>query len=397
VGPQELLPTGAGLVLEQVQLCGGAVWCTCSFTRRRRARRAQFCGLWSEAFLSSYQRSIADLPLADRQVVVRLNVRRFRCRESSCPRKTFVEQVPMLAARYARRTRRLRSDLEFIGLALGGRPGSRLSRRQQKPTSRTTLLRLVRALPELPVDTPRELGVDEFAFRRGRRYGTILIDARSHHVVDLLEDPSADALVKWLSEHAGVSIICRDRDGVYASAASRGAPGATQVADRWHIVHNLADALERMAVRVLARLHKERMTEASSEQLPPPSVVVQTSRIQSRNERRHAEIHALRSKGMNITAIAEQLRLNRTTVRKFIRVSSASDLRRPSGEGLRGLDRFTPYLVRRWKEGCRVAAFLHDEVRALGYRGSKRTLRRFVERWRTTAPPPPVRRILPGP
>ena len=204
----------------------------------------------------SYRRRIADLPLADRQVVLHLNVRRFRCRESSCPRKTFVEQVPKLAARYARRTRRLRSDLEFIGLALGGRPGSRLSRRQQKPTSRTTLLRLLRALPEPLFATPRELGVDEFAFRRRRRYGTILIDARSHYVVDLLEDPSADALVKWLNGHPGVGVICRDRDGVYASAAARGAPGATQVADRWHIVHNLADALERMAVRVLAYLHK---------------------------------------------------------------------------------------------------------------------------------------------
>src|SRR5438874_9693271 len=108
--------------------------------------------------------------------------------------------MTILAPLYTRSTQRLRSEQEFIGLALGGRPGSRLSRRQQKPTSRTTLLRLVRALPELPVDTPCELGVDEFAFRRGRRYGTILIDARSHHVVDLLEDPSADALVKWLSE-----------------------------------------------------------------------------------------------------------------------------------------------------------------------------------------------------
>lgn len=124
--------------------------------------------------------------------------------------------------------------------------------------------------------------------------------------------------------------------------------------------------------------------------------VVQT-RIQTRNERRHAEIHALRRKGMNITTIADQLRLNRTTVRKFIRVSSAADLRKPTGEGPRGLDRFTPYLVRRWQEGCQVAAFLHDELKALGYRGSKRTVRRFVESWRNDNPPPAVRRILPGP
>jgi len=139
------------------------------------------------------------------------------------------------------------------------------------------------------------------------------------------------------------------------------------------------------------------VTEGSSEQRLPSPVVVLASRIESRSERRHAEIHGLRSKGPNITAIAEQLRLNRTTVRKFIRVSSASDLRRLTGEGPRGLDRFTPYLVRRWQEGCRVAAFPHDELKALGYRGSKRTVRRFVERWRITAPPPPVRRVLAGP
>jgi transposase len=395
VSPQELLPTGAGLVLEHVQLCGDVVHL---FVHPSASGAScPVCGCWSEAFHSSYQRSIADLPLADRQVVVHLNVCRFRCRESNCPRKTFVERVPTLVTRYARRTRRLRSDLGFIGLALGGRPGSRLSRRQQKPTSRTTLLRLVRALPEPPVETPRELGVDEFAFRRGRRYGTILIDADSHHVVDLLEDPSADALVKWLGEHPGVRVICRDRDGVYASAAARGAPGAMQVADRWHIVHNLADALERMAVRVLARLHKQRATEELSEHRPSPPIVAVPSRIQSRNERRHAEIQALRSKGMNITAIAEQLRLNRTTVRKFVRIGSPADLRRPTGQGPRGLDRFTPYLVRRWQEGCRVAAFLHAELNALGYRGSKRTVRRFVESWRKATPPPPVRRILPGP
>ena len=91
--------------------------------------------------------------------------------------------------------RRLRSDFEAIGLMLGGRPGSRLSARQKKPISRMTLLRLVRALPEPPVETPSVLGVDEFAFRRGRRYGTILIDGSGHQVIDLLEDPSADALV----------------------------------------------------------------------------------------------------------------------------------------------------------------------------------------------------------
>jgi transposase len=171
------------------------------------------------------------------------------------------------------------------------------------------------------------------------------------------------------------------------------------VADRWHIVHNLADALERMAVRVLAQMHKQRAADELStpEKRAPPPIPVTPSRIQSRNERRHAEIHALHGKGLTIAAIADQLRLNRTTVRKFIRVTSAAELRRPIGQGPSGLDRFTPYLVRRWQEGRQIAAYLHNEIRALGYHGSKRTVRRFVESWRKTHAPPPVRRLLPGP
>lgn len=116
-----------------------------------------------------------------------------------------------------------------------------------------------------------------------------------------------------------------------------------------------------------------------------------------RNERRHAEIHALRNKGLTITANADQLHLNRRTVRKFLGAGSAADLRRTLGAGPSKLDRFAAYLVRRWQEGCQVAADLHDELQPLGYRGSKRSVRRFVEGWRRSQPPPPLRRLLPGP
>ena len=144
-----------------------------------------------------------------------------------------MEQAPVLAGRYAHRTRRLWSLLEEIGLSLRGRPGNRHCKRLAIPTSRSTLLRMVRGLPEQPIATPT---VDEFALRRGRRYGTILVDANAHRIVDLLENPSADALVDWLVKPPGARVICRDRDGVYASAARRGAPEAVQVADRWHLV-----------------------------------------------------------------------------------------------------------------------------------------------------------------
>ncbi len=233
--------------------------------------------LWcpSDAVHSSYERQLGDLPIAGRQAVVELRVRRFRCVQQQCSRRTFAEQAPVLAERYAHRTLRLRAMLQCIGLTLGGRPGSRHCSRLTMPTSPSTLLRLVRALPDRPVAAPRVLGVDEFALRRGRRYGTILVDAQAHRIVDLLEDPSSDALVQWLDQHPGSKVICRDRDGVYASAERRCAPGALQVADRRHLTHNLADALERYAVRALTTLRKElkfvdRRRSRAAPQLPPP-------------------------------------------------------------------------------------------------------------------------------
>ena len=271
------------------------------------------------------------------------------------------------------------------------------------PTSRSTLLRMVRALPERSIDAPTVLGVDEFALRRGRRYGTILVDADAHRIIDLLEDPSADALVAWLSSHPGAEVICRDRDGVYASAARRGAPDALQVADRWHLVHNLADALERFAVRMLALVRRElKAVEAAGTTSPeiPMSPLNAASlspcRLKERTERRHAEIHELLTQGLTISAISRRLRLHRKTVYRFAAAEVAADL---LGRGRRAtaLDPYLLYMAKRWREGQHVAAFLFDEIRKQGYRGSKRSVRRQVEGWRTAEPPPPAHAMLPGP
>jgi transposase len=398
VDPQVLLPPGAGLVVEQVQLCGEIIHLTVRC--EGAGANCPDCGFWSEAFHSGYERNLGDLPIAGRQAIVDLRVRRFRCYQLECPRKTFVEQARALAERYAHRTLRLRTMLQAVGIALGGRPGSRHCERLAMPTSRTTLVRLVRALPEQPVEAPEVLGVDEFALRRGRRYGTILVDAAAHRVIDLLEDPSADALVTWLGdhEHAEVQVVCRDRGGVYANAARRGAPRALQVADRWHLTHNLAEALERFSARALAtlraKLKAEEVPPTTSPFIPPPPA---RRRPAARTEERHAEVHALLAQGLSLSAIARRLKLDRRTVRKFGAAQVAAQVVSRGEHYTSKLDPFLPYLAQRWGDGQHVAAVLFTEIQHQGYRGSARTVRKRLLRWRTAEPPPPAHALLPGP
>jgi transposase len=252
-----------------------------------------------------------------------------------------------------------------------------------------TLLRLVRGLPEPTVMTPRVLGVDEFALRRGRVYGTLLVDVEQHRPVDLLEDPSADAFAAWLTAHPGAQVICRDRAGTYAEGAARGAPQAAQVADRWHLLANLGAALERLAVRHARCWRADPLVVPSAE---PPGPIATAAPSEGRRARRHreryAQIQALRARGMNITAIAATLGLDRTTVRKFARAASAEAVATPGRAPTSPvLAPFLGYLDQRWREGCADGSILLPELRAQGYRGSGRTLRRYLTARRRGAPP----------
>jgi transposase len=212
------------------------------------------CATTTDRVHSHYRRTVADLPCHDRILALRLLVRRFRCTNPACTQHIFCERLPQLLQAHARSTTRLTDAHRVIGFALGGEAGSRLAQRLDMPTSPDTLLRRVKNAPDSSAPPPRYVGIDDWAFRKGQRYGTLVVDLERGRVIDLLPDREAATVEKWLREHPGVEVISRDRAAAYAQGASAGAPQAQQVADRWHLLKNLREALERLLGRLDAEV-----------------------------------------------------------------------------------------------------------------------------------------------
>ncbi|MFC9280645.1 ISL3 family transposase [Streptomyces collinus] len=360
------------------------------------------CEVWSNRVHGSYLRFPDDVPSAGRSVVLQLRVRRFACGNSRCARRTFVEQIPGLTRRHGQRTERLRSSLAAVGLALAGRAGARIARVLGVSVSRSTVLRLVDALPEPEIPAPRVVGVDAYATRKGRHYGTVLVDIETRRPVDLLPDREASSLAAWLAERPGVEVVCRDRAPFFAEGASVGAPQAVQVADRWHLWHNLSEAAERAVaqhrrcLRALVPAAPEPQPVPAPEEEPSGSPWPTGHRFADRTRARHASVHALLEAGHSLRSVQRQLGMAWHTVKRFADAAKPEDLfigqwqNRPSV-----LDDYKPYLDDRWDEGITNAWKLWEEIVPLGYKGSYQRVRAYLHDKRTS--PRPVTARPPSP
>jgi transposase len=394
------------------------------------------CGAESNRVHSRYRRALADLPCFGKAVRLVIMVRRFFCAEPRCPRRIFSERLLGFARAYSRATDRLRQAHEAIGSALGGEPGSRLTVRLAIATSPDTLLRRVKQLEGEFSAPPRFVGIDDWAWRKGQRYGTIVVDLERGDVIDLLPDRDATTVKKWLDDHPGVELISRDRSPVYAQAAAESAPEAQQVADRWHLLKNLREAIERLferrsdevseAVKAPAPATESLCIPAPTgaqhsvtavESSPPPQPTAEprpeSLRLQSQRARRRRrierfeQVHERHRQRHSARRIARELGMSRNAVRHYLRCKECPNWK-PGRAWRSRWDAHREWIDARIAEGCTNAADLHRELVARDFRGSYNSVQRYVRKRlgvagrkreragaaRPSAPPPPSPRQL---
>jgi transposase len=360
------------------------------------------CGAQSKSRHSTYWRTLRDLSAQGAPVIVHARLGRWRCRNQQCDRLVFTERVPGLAAPFARRTARLAGIVRLLGHSAGGRPSERLMRRLGMPVSDTTILASLkehaRARSESSaMATVHVAGVDDWAWRKGSNYGTIIVDLEHRVVVDVLADRSAATTASWFRDHPEVEMVSRDRAGLYAEAAREGAPQARQIADRFHLLQNFREIVERQLGGYEAAIRDTRIDASDNhaasplpERLDRPSDAVAQTRL-IRRERQAVQqqvfdkIRALFEGGSSIGEIARNLGLGRRRVERWVRRIDLPDRNTmastPSTPAYFGV-----LLERRWAEGITKVRHLFAEIRHRGYTGSFSHLARFLAPWRSGEP-----------
>jgi transposase len=366
--------------------------------------RCPGCDVLALHIHSHYTRTPADLPWGGYGITWRLRVRKLFCRNPACARRIFTERLPGLVAPWARRTLRLAARLLAMGLALGGAAGVRLSRHFGLTVSRNTLLRVIRRTPWPAIASPQVLSVDDFALRKRHTYGTLLLDLARRRPLALLPDREASTVAQWLRAHPGVEVLVRDRAEAYAEAARLGAPTACQVADRFHLLQNLADVLTdvfRSHTSLLASIptqhsraptpvHDPTCPAAAPEPASVPLAPLQSSTAAARLARqrrtqRWAHYHQVwryHQQGWTLDAIAQQVGLSRRTVQRYLQSPTFPERQPRHGRDRSILDPFKAVLLAGWNSGCRNGWHLFRTIRSQGFRGQYGIVALYVRRMR---------------
>jgi transposase len=338
---------------------------------------------------------VADLPCAGRNVLLALTLRKFVCGTPGCSHKIFTERLRGLVESYARMTSRLIALLQALALGASGQQGTRLADRFAIATSPSTLLRHLMQLPAPKARAVRVLGVDDFAWKKRFTYGTILVDLEQRKIIDVLADRDQATVEAWLHEHPEVEFVIRDRGKDFTKAATLGAPQARQVVDRFHLVRNLAEVLQKILGHCRAEIRQEDTdqllphkaagdctrplpTPATWQQRTPPHIEVAHQARQASRDDRFRQMTALRAHGLTQAAIAKRMDMSEKAVRNWLKRGRAPTWKRQFRRRS-VFDPYAAYVLKRWQEGVHEAKHLYEEIRAQGFPGKLRIVQRFVQ------------------
>jgi transposase len=375
-----LLPLPEGMLIDQIEESETSLRITVIATHPTSC--CPLCSEASSSIHSHYNRTLADVPCGGRQIRLCLTVRKFFCRNPLCERKVFTERLPQFVEPWARMTTRLCQQLASIGLATCGKGGARLATRLGIHSTRQTILRRIMEVPPAAPSSVLLLGIDDFSFRRGQWFATILVNLESHRVIDLLPDRQAETAAQWMRQHPELTVVSRDRGSEYAKAASQGAPQAIQIADRFHICKNLTEATQLLLARCQAEIVAASTTQepdqnqqtkqviAVEEWRPPEPAHVEKVRLARRAGRyaRYQQVVQLQAQGLKSKEIAQRLEMGERTVRDWLKAGTFPEVKKRRKKRS-SFDAYAPYVLKRWQEGERNGLALWREIKQQGYSG----------------------------
>jgi transposase len=342
------------------------------------------CGATAHRIHSRDARTVWDLSVQNVQVVLQLHVRKFYCDQPSCPRRIFAERLPQITSPHGRFTFSLREFLAQLGREHGGAAGARSAHLQGIQATDRSILRLMHALPLPPIATPRIIGLDEWAWKRGQRYGALIVDLERKKPIALLPDRSQQTVIHWLKRYPSITIVARDRSKEFAAAITAALPHAQHVADRWHVAKNLTEHLD----KVVSRRWKHLTKGAGEAEMPTEPLPVSPPAHRPRQpvgEARYQQMLALKEAGLSTGIIARRLGVGQRTIQRWLAVqhgpyAGSRKLRRSP------LDWLTPYLRERWEAGEHNGTVLWEELKEKGYTGSSQSVYRRLAKFREHPP-----------